>query len=123
MFGSGDTDVSVADGITFVFDSGNYSTPRMVSVSAAEDADYLHGTALILAHDDDLRSAGVTVREQDNEPTTGIVYVDDDSVGLGDGMTWRYGILKFGRFAWDRAFTSPTREPGWWPMIALHHFI
>jgi predicted outer membrane repeat protein len=88
MFKSGDADIAIAAGITFVFDSTNYSTARMVNVSAAEDADYLHGTALIVAQGGNLRPMGVTVIEQDNEPTTGIVYVDDDATGSGDGMTW-----------------------------------
>jgi hypothetical protein len=88
MFGSGDADISVAAGATFVFDSTNYTTPHVVSVSAVEDVDYLHGTALILAQSGGLRPVGVTVHEQDNEPTTGIVCADDNSPAGGDGMTW-----------------------------------
>ncbi|MHC4740456.1 MAG: hypothetical protein ACYS8Z_00940 [Planctomycetota bacterium] len=88
VFGSGDTDVSVDAGITLLFDSTNYSAPQTVRVSVGEDADYLHGTALIRAQSSGLAPVGVTVREQDNEPTTGVIYVDDDANGLGNGMTW-----------------------------------
>lgn len=87
-FASGDADISVISGSALVFDSNNYQAPQTVTVSAAEDADYLHGKALILIEGDNLISTGVTVTERDNEPTTGIVYVDDDATGSGNGMTW-----------------------------------
>jgi hypothetical protein len=84
----GDADIALLPERVLTFGSANYSTPRMVSVTAAEDPDYLHGTALILVQGGSLRPVGVTVKEQDNEPTTGIVYVDDDATGSRDGMSW-----------------------------------
>ncbi|MHC4740459.1 MAG: choice-of-anchor Q domain-containing protein [Planctomycetota bacterium] len=86
-FRSGDVDVAVVSGSILTFDSGDYSAPQLVTVAAPEDAGYLHGRALIGIESEGLRPVGVTVDEHDNEPTTGIVYVDDDSPG-GDGMTW-----------------------------------
>ncbi|MBN2270333.1 MAG: right-handed parallel beta-helix repeat-containing protein, partial [Sedimentisphaerales bacterium] len=88
VFESGDADITVVSGDTLFFDSTDYWMPQTVTVSAAEDQDYLNSAALIRAEGGGLRPVGVTVREQDNEPTTGIVLVDDDATGSGDGMTW-----------------------------------
>ncbi len=42
----GDTDLTVSGGETLTFTSANWNTPQTVTLSAAEDADTVNGTAI-----------------------------------------------------------------------------
>ena len=71
----GDPDITIVSGASLVFNSTNYSKPQMVTLVAAEDADYLNGAATIAVTIPGEVSVGVTVVEQDNDPSPDIIYV------------------------------------------------
>ncbi|MHC4675157.1 MAG: S8 family serine peptidase [Planctomycetota bacterium] len=85
---SGDPDITVESGAMLTFDSGNYSDPQTVTLSALEDVDHFNDIALILVRATGLFSAGVTATEGDNEPYPNILLVDADAMGTEDGSSW-----------------------------------
>ncbi|MBA7641265.1 hypothetical protein ES703_48941 [subsurface metagenome] len=84
---SGDPDITVESGGLLTFDSTNYSQPQTVTLAAAEDADELHGTTVILVSAPGAYSASVTAYELDSEGPTEL-YVDCDARGANDGSSW-----------------------------------
>ena len=93
---SGDPDISIVTGGVLSFDSSNYSEPQTVTLSAAEDADYLNGETLIWISAPDFFTAGCVATEADNEPVPTVLYVDGNAGTDGD---------KQGR-SWSDAFTE-----------------
>jgi len=84
---SGDPDITVESGGLLTFDSTNYTQPQTVTLAAAEDADELHGSTVILASAPGVYPAGVTAYELDSEAPTEL-YVDCDARGANDGSSW-----------------------------------
>jgi hypothetical protein len=84
---SGDTDITVISPSLLIFDSSNYLEPQLVTVAAAQDADYLHGKALIFISAAGFPTAGVTATELDDEAPK-ILYVEGNASGAGDGTSW-----------------------------------
>jgi hypothetical protein len=84
---SGDSDISVFSGATLYFDSSNYSVPLAVTLAAASDDDYFHGTALIWISADGFFTAVVTATELDSDVPV-VVYVDPNAPGADDGTSW-----------------------------------
>jgi predicted outer membrane repeat protein len=84
---SGDPDITVRSGATLVFDSSNYSQPQTVTLTAAEDEDYLNGTASISVSSAGFNPVVVRATEADNE---NVIYVDADAgfPGADDGSSW-----------------------------------
>ena len=84
---SGDPDITVESGGLLTFDSTNYSQPRTVTLTAALDADQLHGTTVILVSATGVYPASITAYELDSEGPT-VLYVDCDARGAIDGSSW-----------------------------------
>ncbi|MHB9049087.1 MAG: choice-of-anchor Q domain-containing protein, partial [Pirellulales bacterium] len=84
---AGDADIAVSGGGLLTFDSTNFTTPRTVTLSAAEDADRLNGVATIWVTGLGFTTAGITATEWDNDVST-IVYVDQSATGAGTGGSW-----------------------------------
>jgi len=64
---SGDANITVSDGATLLFDAGNYSTWKTVTLSAAEDTDYSEDEAIINCIATWLSTTTVTATEQEND--------------------------------------------------------
>ncbi len=58
---SGDTDLTVSGGGTLTFTTANWNTPQTVTLSAAEDADTVNGTAIFSVASSGLTSVNVNV--------------------------------------------------------------
>ncbi|MGB2808012.1 MAG: right-handed parallel beta-helix repeat-containing protein, partial [Sedimentisphaerales bacterium] len=84
---SGDPDITVESGGLLIFDSTNYSQPQTVTLAAAEDADQVHGSTVILVSAPGVYPADVTAYELDSEGPT-VLYVDCDASGANDGSSW-----------------------------------
>jgi len=84
---SGDSDIMVKSGATLIFDSSNYSQPQTVTLTAAEDEDYLNGTTSISVSSAGFNPVVVRATEADNE---NVIYVDADAgfPGADDGSNW-----------------------------------
>jgi len=77
---SGDSDITITGGSSLGFTTGNWSTYQSVTVSAAEDADSVSGSAAITLTSTGLTDKVVTVHETDND---GKDTDDDDDGGCG----------------------------------------
>jgi hypothetical protein len=84
----GDSDITVKAGTLLRFDATNYEIAQMVTLAAAEDADYVCGTATIAVTVPGSVSIGVTVTEQDNDPAPEILFVDWQAAGKNNGTSW-----------------------------------
>ncbi|MDP2898124.1 MAG: right-handed parallel beta-helix repeat-containing protein [bacterium] len=86
---SGDPDIWIQTGALLTFDSSNYSQPQTVTLLAGQDADNLSRSAVICVRGPDLFTAFVDANEEDNdEPTSSILFVDADSPGVNNGSSW-----------------------------------
>jgi predicted outer membrane repeat protein len=83
----GDPDIILLTASPVILDSSNYQTGVEVSVIAQPDADQLQGTAIIQAATAGYWSAGLTVQEQEPNPTS-VIYVDQSAAGTNDGSSW-----------------------------------
>ncbi|UCD29901.1 MAG: right-handed parallel beta-helix repeat-containing protein, partial [Planctomycetota bacterium] len=82
---SGDPDITIQSGAILTFDSSNYSETQPVTLAAAEDDDYIEGTAVVSVNAAGFSTLGVGVTEDEND---NILYVDDDAHGGGTGFNW-----------------------------------
>jgi hypothetical protein len=82
---SGDPDISVQSGTILTFNSSNYSHPQPVTLAAAEDGDYIEGTALVSVSASGFNTLLVNVTEAENEH---VLYVDANAPGAKTGMSW-----------------------------------
>ena len=64
---AGDADLSVSGGSSLSFTPSDWNTPQTVTLSAAEDADAVNGTATITVASAGLSSVDVTASEADND--------------------------------------------------------
>ena len=86
---SGDPDIWIQTGALLTFDSSNYSQPQTVTLVAAQDADNLSRSAVICVRGPGLFTAFLGVNEEDDdEPTSSILFVDADSPGVNNGSSW-----------------------------------
>ena len=84
---SGDADITIDSGSLLIFEPSNYSEPQIVTLAAAEDADYIGGKAIISVRAYDCLSNKVTAIEVDND-TPPALFVDADAHGKNDGSSW-----------------------------------
>jgi predicted outer membrane repeat protein len=84
---SGDTDITVQSGSSLTFDSSNYTIPQTVTLAAAEDGDYLDGSAVIAVMATDYYTSEVIAYEADNDIPL-VIYVDCDAPGSETGTSW-----------------------------------
>ena len=87
-FQSGDTDISVLSGGILNFDSNNFNAGQMVELAAAEDDDFLNGSAEIVISAAGFPTAKIAAVESDNEPVPAVVYVDKAATGDETGLNW-----------------------------------
>jgi hypothetical protein len=85
---SGDSDITVFSGALLNFKSSNYWHPQIVTLAAAEDADYLLGTAIISVTVPGVVSRSLKAIELDNEPAPSVLFVDCQASGMNDGSNW-----------------------------------
>gem|GEM_PF-1314614 len=64
---SGDSDITVSNGSSLTFTTSNWNTYQTVTLAAAQDADFVNGTATILCSASGLASASVTATESDDD--------------------------------------------------------
>jgi hypothetical protein len=66
---SGDKDISVQSGDTMIFNYSNWDTYQYFQLAAAEDKDFLNGTAyiVVMAEPDYYASEDITAKEEDND--------------------------------------------------------
>jgi glucose/arabinose dehydrogenase len=65
---SGDTDLTVSNGATLTFTPANFSTPQLVTIAAAQDADVVNDSAVFRVSSAGLTSYDVTVNGIDAPP-------------------------------------------------------
>ncbi|WP_373979090.1 cellulose binding domain-containing protein [Streptomyces sp. TLI_146] len=87
---SGDPDLAAGSGSTLIFTPANWATEQRVSVSAAQDADALAGTATFTVGGPGVRATTFTATEADDDtaqpgPSCSVTYKVDNS--WGDGFT------------------------------------
>jgi predicted outer membrane repeat protein len=85
---SGDPNITVQSGALLTFNSSDYYLPQTVTLAADEDADYLHGTAVISVTVAGVVSTYLTAIEGDNEDAPPILFVDLQASGANDGNSW-----------------------------------
>jgi predicted outer membrane repeat protein len=85
---SGDPDISVESGALLTFDSSNYFQPQTVTLSAAEDEDYINNEASIWISASGFVVAVVSATEADNDPYPKTLHVDADAPGANNGSSW-----------------------------------
>jgi len=85
---SGDNDITVQSGSLLSFNSSNYWIPQTVTVAAAEDGDYLDGTAIIRVSSPGFISTEVGASEVENDSIPTILYVDASATGGESGTSW-----------------------------------
>ncbi|WP_233261579.1 Ig-like domain-containing protein [Vitiosangium sp. GDMCC 1.1324] len=107
---AGDTDVTVSSGETLTFTASNWSTPQSVTVSAAEDADYVTDTATITvaAPGADARTVAVTVR--DNEARAPTIFSSPVTTAVV-GVPYRYEVVANGVPAPSFSLTNSVPGP------------
>lgn len=90
----GDADLFVQAGATLEFTSDDvpagtgWNVPHVVTLGAAEDADYLPGSATFEVSAPTVRATTVNAVEDDNEPVPDRLYVDANAPGLNIGTSW-----------------------------------
>ena len=119
----GDSDISVQSGSELMFDSSNYNIPQSATLAAAEDPDFINGTATIRVSTVGIPDAYVTAFEEENDPPAPRLYVDDTATGENNGSNWRTHLPTFRthwpwqhcradtcrRFGSPMVYTSPAR--------------
>jgi len=83
----GDPDIK-AEREVLTFDSSDYLRPKIVTLAAGEDSDYLSGLAIIWISAPGLVTAGVRATEGDNDCMPTILYVDAKASGANNGSSW-----------------------------------
>jgi predicted outer membrane repeat protein len=84
---SGDSDITVSTS-SLAFNSSNYSTPKSVTIEAADDSDYLNGNALISVIATGFFTSSVTAAEQDDDNVPSVLHVDYRAQGNNAGADW-----------------------------------
>jgi len=109
---SGDSDITVFSGVLLSFNSSDYWQPQTVTLAAAEDSDYLFGTAVISVTVPGVVSRYLTAIELDNEPAPSVLFVDIQASGMNDGSNWTdaFGDLQA---ALNIAMYTPDVEEVW----------
>jgi glucose/arabinose dehydrogenase len=87
---SGDADLT-AEPATVTFTPANWDTPQTVTVSAAEDADALNGSAVFAVSATDMATKTVTVTEVDNDGPTILRALADAYVRDGNTAATNFG--------------------------------
>jgi hypothetical protein len=109
---SGDVDLRVAAGSRRVFTRANYATPQPVTLSAALDADSLHGTAKFRCSALGYLNAQVNARERDRDIPRLAVAPAQRAVGSAAGRT-SFAVSNAGR----GRLTYATRSSASWLRI------
>ncbi|MCT9089934.1 glycoside hydrolase family 9 protein [Streptomyces sp. ASQP_92] len=118
---SGDPDLTVAAGAAMTFTPANWATPQPISVSAAQDADAVSGSATFTVGGPAVRAATFTATEADDDATSGtscsVTYRIDNA--WNDGFTATVTVKNTGASAisgWTLgwSFAGNQRISGAW---------
>lgn len=91
----GDSGISVSSGAMLHFGPDDYSDPQIATLSAVEDIDLVHGTAVIGVSAAGIRPADLLAVESDNEAVPPILYVDrSNQTGLNIGTSWTDAFME-----------------------------
>ncbi|UCG87949.1 MAG: right-handed parallel beta-helix repeat-containing protein, partial [Gemmatimonadota bacterium] len=105
---SGDPDITIQSPQPLTFDPSNYWRPQSVVVTAAEDADYLPGSAVIAITAVGFATSRLSATEDDTDEL-GVVYVDARARGVNDGTCWEDAFVDL-QDALQVARENPTVE-------------
>ena len=99
------------------FTSANWSTPQTVTVSAAQDADAVNGTAAFMLQSAGLSTTTVTATEADDDVTTPtiVTLADAADAHVRDGL---YATQNFGQATTLEVKNSATSGYGGSPSSA-----
>ncbi|MFP2898208.1 PQQ-dependent sugar dehydrogenase [Corallococcus sp. 4LFB] len=92
----GDADLSVASGATLTFTVSNWSTPRTVTLQAAQDADNVDGVATITVAMPGLDARTLEAVEADDEPLAPALSSTPVTTAVV-GVEYRYDVEAVGR--------------------------
>src|SRR5262249_37445464 len=89
---SGDTDLTVSGGATLTFTPTNFGTFQNVTISAAEDADTMNGSAVFRASATGLTNADVTANEVDND--SGLIQIQTSvaTLNVNENASAQFGV-------------------------------
>jgi parallel beta helix pectate lyase-like protein/disaggregatase-related protein len=87
---SGDPDITISSGAVLPFDSFNYDQPRTVELAAAEDEDYINGSAVVSVIATGFSTITIGVNEAEVHH---VLYVDTDAPGNEKGTSWAEAFL------------------------------
>ncbi|HEX2882671.1 MAG TPA: PQQ-dependent sugar dehydrogenase, partial [Polyangiaceae bacterium] len=107
---TGSTDLALNAGATLTFTPGNYATPQVIRLQAAEDADTTDDTATFTVSSNDLASETVYVRARDDDSNVTLV-VSDAALNLDEGTTEQFTV-SLGEMPSDDVTVNVARSLG-----------
>jgi len=109
---SGDSDITVTAGGTLTFTPQNFATPQNVTLSAAQDADTVNGTATItVSATGGIASETVTAIEADDDSTLSIV-VEPTTLSVPEGGSASFSVRLSGQPSSDVTVTCALASTG-----------
>ncbi|NBD08906.1 PQQ-dependent sugar dehydrogenase [Corallococcus silvisoli] len=92
----GDEDITVESGATLSFTTSNWSTPKTVTLRAAQDADNVDGVAILTLAIPGLDARSVEATEVDDDPLAPVISSTPVTTAVA-GAPYRYDVEAVGR--------------------------
>lgn len=96
----GDPDIVVTPP-NLQFDSGNWTSPQLVSVEALQDPDFLDGQATVVLSAPNAVRTEVMASELDDDIAPGTLFVDASASGANNGSDWDNAFTDFQVALWE----------------------